>query len=83
MGFKSGQSAGANTSPAAVAAPMKRRGLVLGVGGAGAAAIAAQLLPGAPAGAMAPVAGATVPAASDGGYRLSAHVLRYYDTARS
>lgn len=83
MGFKTGQPASAHASPVDAAAAMKRRGLVLGVGGAGAAAMAVQLLPGVPAAAVVPVAGAAVPAASAGGYRLSAHVQRYYDTTRS
>ena len=61
--------------------PSKRRGLLVGVGAAGAAALAAKVLPGA-----APAAAETVVAkgAPDtaGGYRLTPHVLRYYETAK-
>ncbi|MEP7299252.1 MAG: formate dehydrogenase [Burkholderiales bacterium] len=64
------------------AAPLKRRQWVLGVGAVGAAAVAVKALPGAM-----PVAPA-VAVAKDlvdegGGYRLSAHVQRYYDTAKA
>jgi hypothetical protein len=66
----------------APANPLKRRGLLLGVGAAGAAALAVRALPGAT-----PVATAAVAAKAavdpSGGYRLTEHVLRYYDTARS
>ena len=64
--------------------PVKRRGLMFGLGAAGAAAVAIKLVPG-----TQPVATATPtskPAAGsepEGGYRLSAHVKRYYETARS
>ncbi|MEO5695788.1 MAG: formate dehydrogenase [Burkholderiaceae bacterium] len=64
------------------ASPLKRRGLLLGVGAAGAVALAAKTLPGA-----APVVGAaaTVAPAVDtsAGYRATPHVLQYYETARS
>lgn len=59
----------------------KRRGflLALGAGGIGAAAIAARSLPGAaPAGTS---AGAEVP--SGEGYRMTDHVKRYYQTAKT
>ena len=59
---------------------LPRRGLLLGLGAAGAAALAAKALPGAgtpaAAAALAPVA-----TAADG-YQLTAHVLRYYETTR-
>ncbi|MGZ5155477.1 MAG: formate dehydrogenase [Caldimonas sp.] len=64
------------------AARADRRGLVVGAGVAGVAAIAARALH---RGAVeaAPVAGAKT-AASDGeGYRLTPHVLRYYETTRA
>jgi hypothetical protein len=68
--------------PGATPNPLKRRGLLLGVGAAGAAALAVKVMPGA-----APVATATVtakkPIDSAGGYQATPHVLRYYDTARS
>jgi hypothetical protein len=66
----------------APAHPLKRRGLLIGVGAAGAAALAVKALPGgAPAATVAVAAKAAVDPA--GGYRLTEHVLRYYDTARS
>jgi hypothetical protein len=62
--------------------PLKRRGLLLGVGAAGAAALAVKVMPGA-----APVATAVVAAKKvidpAGGYQVTPHVLQYYDTARS
>ena len=63
-------------------APIGRRNWVIGVGAAGAAAVAVKALPGA-AVATAPVSTALAPAAdAAGGYQLTAHVLRYYQTAR-
>ena len=64
------------------ASPLKRRGLLLGVGAAGAAAIAAKALPGVGAPAAATLAAATPPVGEATGYQLSAHVLRYYETTR-
>jgi len=62
------------------AKPLKRRGLLLGVGVAGAAAIAAKTLPVAP---VEPAPAADKPAADRaGGYQLTQHVLRYYETAK-
>ncbi len=62
--------------------PLKRRGLLLGVGAAGAAAVAVKVMPGA-----APVATAAVAAKKvidpAGGYQVTQHVLRYYETTRS
>ena len=62
--------------------PLKRRGLLLGVGAAGAAALAVKVMPGA-----APVATAAVAAKKvidpAGGYQVTQHVLRYYETTRS
>ncbi|NRF70738.1 formate dehydrogenase [Aquincola sp. S2] len=62
---------------------MKRRGLLAGAGAAGAAALAVTALPEATPEVAA--AAAAVPKALDtsAGYRLSAHVLRYYETTRS
>jgi hypothetical protein len=67
----------------ASASPLKRRGLLLGAGAAGAAVLAAKALPGA-----APVAPTTAAAAKPiadaaGGYQVTPHVLRYYATARA
>src|SRR5215468_7017729 len=58
----------------------KRRGflLALGAGGAGAAAIAARSLSG-----VAPAIDAADPAASGESYRLTDHIKRYYQTAKT
>ncbi len=68
--------------PGATPNPLKRRGLLFGAGAAGAAALAVKVMPGA-----APVATAAVAAKKvidpAGGYQVTPHVLRYYDTARS
>ncbi len=61
--------------------PLKRRGLILGVGVAGAAAIAVKALPVATSPAAVATAGAAA-AAEKGGYQLTPHVLRYYQTTR-
>lgn len=65
-------------------APLKRRGWLLGLGAAGAAAVVAKALPVAVVEQQAVAVAATVaPEAGAGGYQLSPHVLRYYETARS
>ena len=61
--------------------PLKRRGLILGAGVAGAAAIAATALPLAPA-PVAPAVAGSAAAAEKGGYQVTQHVLRYYQTTR-
>jgi len=64
-------------------APTTRRGLVIGAGVAGAAALAVKVMPGQ---AVAPsaVAAAAKPAVDTaGGYQLTQHVLRYYETTRA
>jgi len=68
---------------AASANPLKRRGLLLGAGAAGAAVLAVKALP--VAAPIAPAAAATTGALVDtaGGYQLTAHVLRYYETTRA
>ena len=70
-------------SATATANPLKRRGLLIGAGAAGAAVLAAKALPGA-----APVAEAVASTAkkvidTSGGYQVTDHVLRYYETARA
>ena len=72
-----------HSAPAATnASPLKRRGLLLGAGAVGAAALAVKVMPG--AATVAPVAAVAKKAIDpDGGYQLTAHVQRYYDTARS
>ncbi len=59
---------------------LKRRGLLLGAGVAGAAALAAKALPG----TATEVAAVAVKPAVDtaGGYQLTPHVLRYYETTK-
>ena len=63
--------------------PVKRRNWVLGAGALGAAAVALKVLPGATV--AAPVVAVTQAATdtASSGYRLTAHVQRYYDTART
>jgi hypothetical protein len=59
-----------------------RRNLLAGAGAAGAAVVAVSAVPLARQ-ATAPVAAAPLTAASEqGGYQATAHVLRYYQTAR-
>lgn len=69
-------------SPPSVATQaLKRRGLLIGAGAAGAAVLAVKGLPGAaPAEPVALATTATLDA--DAGYQLSRHVLRYYETTR-
>ena len=70
------------SAPGAEPAPaLKRRGLLLGAGVAGAAVLAAKALPGT---ASETVVEAAVKPALDpaGGYQLTPHVLRYYETAK-
>ncbi|MEP7099101.1 MAG: formate dehydrogenase [Burkholderiales bacterium] len=68
---------------AATANPLKRRGLLIGAGAAGAAVLAVKALPG--AGSVAPTVAATAKKVIDtsGGYQVTDHVLRYYETARA
>jgi hypothetical protein len=63
---------------------LKRRGWLIGAGSAGAAVAAVAALPLVRTGATAAAsADAAAPvAASADGYQLTAHVLRYYETAR-
>lgn len=68
--------------PVDVAEPARvgRRTMFLGAGAAGALAAAAAALP--TGQVAAPVAQAAQPEPADGGYRLTEHVQRYYQTAR-
>jgi hypothetical protein len=69
-------------TPRDTANPLKRRGLLLGVGAAGAAALAIKVMPGAaPVEAVAVAAKKVIDPA--GGYQVTPHVLRYYETTRS
>lgn len=67
--------------PKTPAPSLNRRTALAGAGAVGAAAAAAALIPGAP---QAPVANASTPKTPEagGGYQLSQHVLRYYQTAK-
>jgi 2-polyprenyl-6-methoxyphenol hydroxylase-like FAD-dependent oxidoreductase len=69
------------SAPGAEPAPaLKRRGLLLGAGVAGAAVLAAKALPGT---ATEVVEAAVKPALDPaGGYQLTPHVLRYYETTK-
>lgn len=73
----------ADRSSTAAANPLKRRGLLMGAGAVGAVVLAAKVMPGA-----APVA-TTVAVATkkvvdtSGGYQVTDHVLRYYETTRA
>lgn len=63
--------------------PLKRRGLLIGAGAAGAVVLAAKTLPG-----VAPITPITAVAAKkavdpSGGYQVTDHVLRYYETTRA
>lgn len=64
----------------AASSPLKRRGLILGAGVAGAAALAVRAVPDVAAPAAASTA--TADPAEGGGYRLTPHVQRYYQTAK-
>jgi hypothetical protein len=66
----------------AVGVRRDRRGLVVGTGVAGVAAVAAHAL--LRSGVETPVAAAATKAAADGaGYRATPHVLRYYETTKA
>ncbi len=65
-------------SPAA--SPLSRRTVFAGAGTVGALAAAAALLPKAAAPVVAALPAA--PAVAEGGYQLTEHVQRYYQTAR-
>ena len=63
--------------------PLKRRGLLGGVAAAGAAAVAAVAVKGLPGAATsASPAGAKAAVDDSGGYQLTQHVLRYYETTK-
>jgi hypothetical protein len=74
---------GSDPNPLTPANPLKRRGLLLGAGAAGAAALAVNALPGATPAETAVAAAVPKLPETSAGYRLSEHVLRYYETTRS
>ena len=73
------------SKPAADAAanPLKRRGLLVGAGAVGAAVLAAKALPGAAPVATTAVLTAQKAVDTGGGYQVTDHVLRYYETTRA
>ena len=73
-----GHAAGAGAAPS-------RRSLLVGAGVAGAAAIAVKALPGTAPEALATAAAGAAKVAPDtrGGYQLTAHVRRYYETTQA
>ena len=64
----------------AAAAPLSRRSLFAGAGAVGAVAAAAAALP--LLKTAAPTVTAALPQVAEGGYQLTEHVQRYYQTAR-
>ena len=62
---------------------LKRRGLLIGAGAAGAAVLAVKALPGAAPVATPVAAAATKLVDPAGGYQVTDHVLRYYATTRA
>ena len=79
--MKSPPSERGSTTPPADPALLKRRGMLLGTGVAAVAGVAAAASRVLPAAAPEPQALAKQDAAA-AGYRLSPHVLRYYETTR-
>jgi hypothetical protein len=71
-------------APAPVVSPSNRRGVLAGAAAVGAAVIAAKALPGTPAtiGQPATVVARSAPD-TRGGYQLTAHVRRYYETTHA
>jgi heterodisulfide reductase subunit A-like polyferredoxin len=67
----------------AASSTVDRRGLVIGAGVAGVAAVAAHALHRGAVEAPVVAAAAKTPAAEGEGYRLSAHVRRYYETTKA
>ena len=75
-----------HTDPTAVsapaAAPLSRRKLFVGAGAVGAVAAAAAVLPLAKVAPAPTLLATALPLAAEGGYQLTEHVKRYYQTAR-
>jgi len=63
--------------------PATRRGLVVGAGIAGAAALAVKVMPGQAVATTAATTVAKTAVDTAGGYQLTQHVLRYYETTRA
>jgi hypothetical protein len=75
------KSAGGLTT--AAAHPLKRRGLLIGAGAAGAAVLGVKALPLTAPAATAVTATAAKVVDTSGGYQLTEHVRRYYETTRA
>jgi hypothetical protein len=80
--FRTQRGPAASESASSQSEPIGRRGLVVGAGVAGAAALAAAVLH-RQAQTEPEVAAAAPPDSKDGGYQVTPHVLRYYETTRS
>ena len=65
------------------ATPLKRRGLLIGAGAAGAAVLAVTALPGTAPLATAVASNAKKLVDTSAGYQVTDHVLQYYATARA
>ena len=61
---------------------LNRRRVFAGAGAAGALAVVAAVVPREPAAPVAAAARTKPSPDADGGYRLTAHVQRYYETAK-
>ncbi|MEO6895338.1 MAG: formate dehydrogenase [Caldimonas sp.] len=61
---------------------VERRGLILGAGVAGVAAVTTQILRGHVVAAPGPVLAKALPS-QEAGYQVTPHVLRYYETTKS
>ena len=73
----------ADRSSIAARNPLKRRGLLIGAGAVGATVLAAKVMPGAAPVATTAVAAAKKVVDPSGGYQVTDHVLRYYETTRA
>ncbi|MES2100488.1 MAG: formate dehydrogenase [Pseudomonadota bacterium] len=71
------------SKPADTAQALKRRGLLIGAGAAGAAVLAVKALPGAAPAATTAAVIANKVVDTKGGYQVTDHVLRYYETTRA
>ncbi len=80
--FRTRQGPTAAVSASSQTDALGRRGLVVGAGVAGAAAVAAAVLH-RHVQAVPEVAAAPSRVGEDGGYQVTPHVLRYYETTRS
>lgn len=69
--------------PLSAAHPQKRRALLIGMGAAGAAAVAVKALPDVAPQAVPAASAARLAADTASGYQESPHVLRYYETTRA